>query len=385
MTETTAASSAEEKGTKLRRRDYVLLPLISLVTVCFLIGITGLAARRFIPLSAQAGDDCLVRDDAVTGARGIPNSVCVEKVPEGELTTYRFDGRGFRNDGELGPKLPGSYRIVLLGNSIVTGFRVPREKTFAALLPAELERLTGRKIEVYNEAIPFRTLKVTDLDFDQALAVHPDLILWPLSPPELLNGSQMLLPRPQAVGTSTGGRVRKWIITLLSLGDDRRLIQHFLYESQSLDVKNYLMDPGADYLKAEPGEEWRVGLRDFDRYAGDMAARAKAAGVPFVVGVLPYRAHAAMISMGKWPTGYDPYKIDGELRAIITRHGGIYLDSLSDYRDVPNPEQGYFPGDRHPNAEGHATIARILSKELTSGAIPALRVDKQRTTLSRGR
>lgn len=384
MTDTTAAGSADEKGVKLPRRDYVLLPLISLLTVCLLIGFTGLAARRTFPLPAQAGDDCLV-DDEATGARGIPNSVCLEKVPEGELTAYRFDSRGFRNDGELGPKLPGSYRIVLLGNSNVAGFRVPREKTFAALLPAELEGLTGRKIEVYNEAIPFRTLKVIDLDFDEALEVHPDLILWPLSPPELLNGSQMLLPVQQANGPSTGSRIRKWIIALLGLGDDRRLIQHFLYESQSLDVKNYLMDPTSDYLKTEPGEEWQIALQDFDKYAGDMAARAKAADVPFVVGVLPYRAHAAMISTGQWPNGYDPYKIDRELCAIVTRHNGIYLDSLSDFRDVPNPEQGYYPGDRHPNAEGQAIIARILSKELTTGAIPALRVGKQQAAMNRGR
>ena len=386
MTDTIATGSGDEKEAKLPRRDYLLLPLMSLLTIFLLLGSMGLAGRRIFPLPAQAGDDCLIRDDSATGARGIPNSVCMEKVPEGELTPYRFDSRGFRNDGELGPKLAGSYRIVLLGNSIVAGFRVPREKTFSALLPAELAQLTGRKIEIYNEAIPFRTLKVTDLDFDEALAVHPDLILWPLSPPELLNASRMLPPPGHQVnGPFAGNRARNWIVALFSLSDNRRLIQHFLYESQSLDVKNYLKDPGADYLKTELGEEWQIALQDFDKYAGDMAARANAAGVPFVVGMVPYRAHAAMISMGKWSDGYDPYKFDRELRAIIARHGGIYLDILPNYRDVPNPEQGYFPADRHPNAEGHAIIAQILSKELTSGAIPALRVDKQQAAFNRGR
>jgi hypothetical protein len=121
----------------------------------------------------------------------------------------------------------------------------------------------------------------------------------------------------------------------------------------------------------------RQALQDFDSYAGDMEARANAAGVPLVIVLLPYRAHAAMISMGEWPAGYDPYKLDQDMRTIVTRHGGTYIDILPDYRNVPDPEEGYFPVDRHPNAHGHAMIARMLAKELTSGAVPALKVVAQ--------
>jgi hypothetical protein len=81
-----------------------------------------------------------------------------------------------------------------------------------------------------------------------------------------------------------------------------------------------------------------------------------------------------MISMGQWPKGEDPYKLDNELRAIITCHGGIYLDIAPDFRNIPDPEQGYLTVDGHPNTEGHAIIAGLLARELTSGAIPELRV-----------
>ena len=84
-----------------------------------------------------------------------------------------------------------------------------------------------------------------------------------------------------------------------------------------------------------------------------------------------------MISMGQWPSGYDPYNIDKELRGIITAHGGIYIDILPEFRTLPNPEQYYYPVDGHPDARGHAIIAKFMARELTSGSVPALRVSPQ--------
>jgi hypothetical protein len=111
-----------------------------------------------------------------------------------------------------------------------------------------------------------------------------------------------------------------------------------------------------------------------------------AAGVPLVVTLVPNRAQAAMISMGEWPAGYDPYKLDNELRSIIEKQGGTYIDILPDYRTIASPEQGYFTVDGHPNADGHALIARFLARELTSGAIPTLKATTQpQAALEQGR
>ena len=75
----------------------------------------------------------------------------------------------------------------------------------------------------------------------------------------------------------------------------------------------------------------------------DMEERAKAAGVPLVAVLVPNRAQSAMISMGEWPAGYDPYKLDNELSAIVTSHGGMYIDiSAVTSAPYPNPEQ-YYP------------------------------------------
>jgi hypothetical protein len=81
--------------------------------------------------------------------------------------------------------------------------------------------------------------------------------------------------------------------------------------------------------------------------------------------------------MGEWPAGIDPHKADNEIRSIIETHGGIYIDVLRDFRTIPNPEQYYLPIDGHLTVAGNALVARILADELTSGAVPALKVDSQ--------
>ena len=92
-----------------------------------------------------------------------------------------------------------------------------------------------------------------------------------------------------------------------------------------------------------------------------------------------------MISLGKWPAGYDPYKLGEEVRAIVTSHGGAYIDILPDFRTVPDPEQYYYPIDNHPDARGHAIIADMLAKELTSGAVPTFTaVDQTLPAIEKG-
>lgn len=140
-------------------------------------------------------------------------------------------------------------------------------------------------------------------------------------------------------------------------------------------MNSYLQGAEADvgFLRAEPTPTWDAFLADFDRYAAEVESRANLAGVPFVAVLLPNRVQAAMLSADKWPAGYDPYKLDNELHAIILSHGGIYLSVLQGLHTIPNVEQDYLPVDGHPVATAHAIFAGLIVKELTSGVIPQLR------------
>ena len=146
---------------------------------------TELIARRVFSESKTGLDNCFVLNDAATGVRAIPNSVCWEKIPENQLVEYRFDCAGYRTGIECGPKPPGTYRIVMVGSSVAMGERVPLESTLTTLLPKELSRLGGHNVELYNEAIGYGFPRNTVLRFNDVLAAKPDLILWVMTPADV--------------------------------------------------------------------------------------------------------------------------------------------------------------------------------------------------------
>jgi len=390
------------RKTKLPRRDWILLPLLSVLTILTLAISMQWIGRVFFRSDNPVGD-CIV-SDPLTGRHGVPNRACWKKESESPSVDYSFNSCGHRAGMECGPKAPDTYRIVLTGSSYAFGWTVPREETFAALLPLELSRRTGRKIELYNEGIigdggiPRNVVK----RFNEVLAAQPDAILWVLDPwdidkadrdaptlawrdigaAEMARQALVGKSRLEVIPTILGLIRDKWVISKAGM-----LIQHYIFLSQSEYVKLYLARGAqSGFLDAEPDSDWRHRLELFNGYAADFEGQANAAGVPVIVTLVPNRAQAAMISMGHWPPGYDPYKLGEEVRAIVASHGGTYIDILPDFRTVPNPEQYYYPIDNHPDASGHAIIAEMLARELTSGSVPALSAaDQSRSALEKGR
>jgi hypothetical protein len=388
------------KEPRLPWRDWVLLPMLSLLTLCLILVLSERIAGRTYYSTGNVGRYCMF-DDPLMGYRGIPNSVCTEKNPETPLIEYRFNSCGDRAGMECGPKPVGVYRIVLTGSSTAMGYEVSVDRSFAARLPGELSTLTRRKIEIYNEGLVKGSPQSISLPFNQLPASRPDLILWVLTPLDISSGLRQAVDQkpPDAPGIEAIShlyperlpeRLRAHIREMMasgSISDEifrlwkshfiSSVTEHFLYESQSLYLKSFLKSSEATFLRVEPDTEWKERLRESDIVARDVEERAQSAGLPWAAVLVPDRAQAAMISMGKWPAGYDPYKLDSELRSIIVSHGGTYIDILPGFRNIPNPEQNYYPVDGHPDAGGHRIIADLLAKALTGGAIPELKAVAQ--------
>jgi hypothetical protein len=375
--------------TKLPRRDWLLLPLLGLLTISLIAGSTELIARRMFSESLSSLNNCLIMDDPATGVRAIPNSTCLYKMPESQPIEYRFNSSGYRADSEYAAKAPGTYRIVMAGSSMTMGWGVQREQTFAALLPSELSRKSGHKVELYNNAMMYEVPNIVALHLDETLAAKPDMILWIVTYWDIEYAENAAPVRIKPLDSTvfmgrTRGRLKEVLAEkslagaishLMGIAHDlldstktKYLLQHLIDESQSQYVESHLQGPEAEFLRAEQSAEWQSHLRLFESYAAEIEERARAAGVPMAIVLVPWRVQAAMLSMDEAPKGYDPYKLDGELRAIVTRHGGTYLDILPDFLTTPNPEQHYFPVDGHPDARGHAMIADFLARELTRGS-----------------
>lgn len=413
MSKTNDDNTEPKLEAKLPRHDWILLSFVGVLAIVFLASATELAARWLYPTYSEGLLDCFAKFNPTGDAPVKPNCVCRERIPESKYTVeYRFNSLGHRAGTELKPKAPGTYRIVLIGSSMTMGLFVPREMTFAVLLPAELSKETGRKVEIYNEAPggKFRGGTYPTRDsvarFNEVLAAQPDLVLWVISPWDAKNADfrdtaakDVASEGPQATVSAAadtpsepanfwdyikaeitkgnfGERLNyRWEQTRTSI-----VLKHLLLKSDSQGqyVNSYLKNEDfAGFLKSEPDAKWQSELKDFDQEVAAIEGKAKAAGIPFAAVLVPNRAQVAMISMGKWPEGYDPYKLDQELSGIVASHGGTYLDILPNYRTIPNPEQNYFPVDGHPDANGHALIAEFLAKELTNGAVPALAVNSK--------
>jgi hypothetical protein len=381
MTRSMDTDAGLAKEAKSQRRDWIWLPTLGLLTICLLGGSVELVARRMFFRIPTRGENCLVIDDPSNGARGIPNCVVWEKIPEGKLTEYRFNSSGYRDDVNFGPKPPGTYRIVMVGTSVAAGFRVPRNQTVSALLPVELSQSTGRRVEVYNQGLPLRTSSSISRDLKDAIASKPDMILWIVSPLDISYSS--LLGRKDEAAPSTP-QGESWnsikavfatesfnssMATLFSHTRTSILLKELLYASPSRYVQSSLMgdDYQKEFLLSESSTEWQRELKDFASSAADIEGQARKAGIPLVAVLVPDRTQAAMISMmDECPKGFDPYKLGEELRSIIVSYGGTYIDILPEYRTVPNPQLGYFAIDGHPNAYGNAMIAGFLTDKIAS-------------------
>ena len=374
---------------KLLTRDWILLPLIGVATVVLLSGSIEFISRRTLTVNNKAAEDCMVFNDPATGTRGIPNCVCLEKIFEGEPTEYRFNSSGFRDDSNFGPKAPGIFRITMIGSSVAAGFRVPEKQTFAVLLPAELSHLTGRRVELYDEGLPWRSPEMIAHYFQRdVLWTKPDLVLWILTPEDIRRSTwRNETASPATAFSKPLNRYQKFWYYIKSASHDRsiaaaaiaytrtdKLLSELLHASPTLYVQSSLRKnlDETSYLKSEPSAELMQNLQQFDRSATEIERETRKAGISVVIALVPDRTQVSMIAAGAWPAGFDPYKLNSELCPIVAKHGWPYIDILPDYKAIPNPQLGFFALDGHPNAAGHATISRFLANDLTAGAVPAL-------------
>ena len=389
----------------LPRRDWLLLPLLSVLTILLLTAATELLARQFFYQSPNVQQYCAAAEARAGSVRWKPNCVCRTKTPESPWTEYRFNSCGHRADMECGAKPEGVYRIVMIGTSTVMGLEVEQEQSFGALLPAELTRLTGRRIELYNEASIEENPEQVAKSFPEVLRAHPDLFLWVLNPWDLqvepeFSSARSQMPKPPqptsrllAVVGLRSPADRNVALAAKSPFDSLRavyansrtalMLEHFLYQSQSQYIQSFLGSGDAWFLKTQSDAQRQLRLRRFAAYDAQIGAQARAAGVPVVVVLTPNRAQTALLSRGTWPAGFDPNKLNDELRAIVEANGQSYLDILPAFRQIPHPERNYFPVDTHPTVAGHALLATLLAKEL-SETTPALWDIDARQTLPEG-
>src|SRR5579863_10473039 len=90
--------------TRLPRRDYILLPLLSFLTIVLMFAVSEIFTRLF--WLQHKSFNCVI-EDPVEGDRFKPNCTERSKLAEGPWVTYSYNDCGYRSITSCGPKPAG--------------------------------------------------------------------------------------------------------------------------------------------------------------------------------------------------------------------------------------------------------------------------------------
>jgi hypothetical protein len=360
--------------TSLPRRDFLIIPLLVLLTLVVLAGLGEFAARQ---LFVESGSEtCSAVGPGNVGMMR-PNCTSWRKAAEGPETVNAYNDCGYRTAEPCGTRAPGSLRVALMGASTAQGMKVQYPDTFAARLSQALSRACHRSVEFQNMGGPGAGLLDIYRRLGEALALRPDVIMVVMTPYEMKAAidpgalAQRDMPPVTAAAAppSSPPPPKSWVARLSDLAFNSRILvvaQHFLFQDRATFVRLFMLHgDDAGYLRVPFTASWEQRLRDFDTLLGAMAARSKAAGVPMMLVLGPQRIQAALLDRAVLPPNVDPLEIGRRIAAIAARHGVAFQDTLAGFADVHDPDAMFYAVDGHMDAAGHAVFARSALDRLT--------------------
>ncbi len=235
-------------------------------------------------------------------------------------------------------KPPGTFRIVVIGDSFTYGGRCPFDDTFPKRLERMLQLNTQhRPVEVFNWGIPGLSTRMEYSGVHHALKYfQPDLIVLQvtLNDPEIRPLNRHLFSAvPAWLGTvdtywKSGGFV---LHRLWNTYANRRYIRYYFNLFNSPETKNNFTEGATLIMNA-----------------------AKQANVPVVAAIFPIFSHTVD---EKYPFAPLHQYIDNLFTSLGIRH----VDLLDAFRGIPADRLSAQPGkDPHPNEIAHRIAAESL-------------------------
>jgi len=374
-------------GRALPRRDYIILPLISLLTVLVLLAASEVCARIFWP--AQPANSCLVLD-AVDGNRYKTNCTSRSKIAEGPWTTSNYNECGYFSVTSCKTKPANAVRIVILGSSIGQGIRVPYEQTFFSLASTGLNRMCSRSIDVQNLCVeglyPIQVLR----RLGAAVELKPDVVLFILCPGDVAEAEALAerkdVPAPAKAAPNSPSvlvRCKTWLKRMSLESRAMLLAQHFLLQNKDVLLRLHLAF--GDKIEQPHAPGWQQRFADFDRIVGRMAGQLRSEGVPLILVSVPSRPQAAMLGLRQLPPNVDPFAFGRQVDMIAAKHGAGYVDISEVFSHIPDSENLFYVVDGHPTAEGQKIIAQYVEQKLLDGSVPAFSYCARQQSPERGK
>ena len=345
----------------------------------------------------------LVRDAAL-GHFHVPNFDGWIKAPE--FTTHVvINAHGLRDRRQSYEKPPGTFRIVLLGDSYVEAVQVQQWEGVAERLEAALNQDAARPVEVVNAGVAAYGTGQEYLLLDQiGRQLQPDLVvllfyvgndvtnndyrleLWDsnlalaLKPYYDLrdDGSLRFIPGPPPRprrGLADLLRTCCRLYNVIETGVFNKLNQN--YPREQLEAIGGLRTPITGLYDVQPEGEWLRAWRISEALLAQTRDRAAELGAPLVVVGAPewlalepavWRDELQRSNPRSSRIASGHLQIDAptrQLGAIAARLGVPFIDLLPPFqRDAADGVPLYFSFDKHWTPAGHAAAARAIRQGL---------------------
>ena len=260
---------------------------------------------------------------------------------------FRYNALRFR-DAELGPKVPGVRRVMVLGDSFTEGQGVKEPDTYPRRLEALLNASGHGRWEVRNcgrRATDFPELYAA---FEQILPYQPDVVVYGM----VLNDADR-----SAEFQARQSYVNDWILDrgrVLEGGADPTLgpFSSRLAAMVGDRVETYRTSRATlrwyREMYAEPNRE---GWARTQQYLRDMNQRTRAAGGRFLVATWPL-----LVGLDRYPFN----DVHETIARFCLGAGIAQRDLLPVLRQRPTESLWVHPVDMHPNEVAHGLAAEAL-------------------------
>ncbi len=278
------------------------------------------------------------------------------KIPATGSVRYTINADGFRDRLYARPKPPGTFRVVVLGDSIAFGYGVAAEDTFAKQLERRLAAAApNRPVEVVNLGVSgYNAYNEATLFADVGVTYEPDVVLLQFCVNDLNDPTLHFDASTQlALGAIPDAAFPE-------PRERRPLPSRWTRLCHSLRTCTLAFERAA----APTGEELRdaLTLRDGSgpelawlgaRYA-EVAAAAARRGARFAVVTFPHPAHLADV----------PAPLYQRIAALGREGGWATIDLLPAYKRAAAEGERLMLDVWHPTAAGHRLAAETIFADL---------------------
>lgn len=378
------------------QKKLVFSLIYALVMLLTLSGV-GEVALRILPLGKYRSAP-FRQYDAQLGISLVPNMDVVHSRGcfTGHVVTNSW---GFRDRERALAKAPGTFRIALMGDSVVEGAHVNPDQVMNIQMEKQLQAQGYHNVEVMNFAVEgIGTTQEWLMYRQQVRQFHPDMVIVGFSDNDVMNNSSTL--QPQSYGIHT------WYSPYYNLDQNGNLVfqpvekRYFSGLVNFLEKHSYLVyyweriwyradlplhrwhgmpvyygTYGDDPLDGNWQQAWKVTAKVMARFRDDVqtdGARFVLIPWPNFSEIDPQWHDRLIRQFGQLPPELKPERLNERLQAMAASEG-ISTASLTPYllayRDSHQLQWPYFslPCDPHFSALGHQVVAGALVQTLEQG------------------